>query len=419
MGASCWCLAILLAAQLEDDSGFLSEVRQAVDKHRYQRIGILPRFIVRENGRDVPGGSLGPQADALADNLEDALVRASKDAKGAFRVIDGAQMRAAFDKADPSDLGKPDKLRTLAAAVGGLDALVVATVTDQRRQKNAAALSIRARLIDLRDGSIAASATEKGGVSLSDAAYMGESWELRRWSGGKLVNVGLDTSRESTSPFGQGPIYELMHYGMIRRDRPHPLQDDTFPYPASVSVDGQQRPVTRIGSEVWVALDPGDTYRVHLANRSDRDAYLALFVDGVSVLGKKRGHPSNAQVWYLPAGKTFQLTGWTTPKAETGKFDVEEFTITPGDDTVAAGQGFTERLGYITGVLFTVGRKDVPKAPDIYAAMALGSFGSGSGRKSEEKLEVKTDGEPPGPILAAFTIRYTTSARLEKLKPVP
>lgn len=407
------------AAQVGEE-GAVERIVAAVKRNGFRRVGVLPRLIVREGGREVLGGAIGPQADHMAEGLEEQLIFHAEDPAAGFKVVDGRRMRAAFAGLTIDDLGRPDKLRQVAEAVGGLDGLVVGTITDQRGQRGAGGdLAIRCRLIGVRDGAVATSATENASLSVEDGAYAGESWELRRWVGSRLTNVGLAAksplTQQDVSPFGFEGMYSLLHYRMIRRDRPHPLNDSTFPYPLRVSVDGEQRRLHPVGNKVYTVLDPGETYKIHLGAAGQKDVYASLFVDGINVLGKQREHPAKSRYWYIQPGKTHAFSGWTLPTAKPGEYTTEEFTITLADDSVAAGQGFGDRLGLITCVIYNVGVEGVPKAPGMYAAMNPGSFGTGAGRQSDVTLQEQS-GPPAGPLLSAVTIHYVTSSELERIK---
>ncbi len=414
--------ALLLGCFLVPPYGMEQNISHSVSvsiiNSGYRRVGVLPRFLVRQQGREVLGGSIGPQADLLAEQLEESLIQA---AQGKFRVVDGRQMRRAFEKLSIDDLGNPAVLRRMAEGLGGLEGLVVCTVTDQRSgrsEEERAPLMVQARLIDLRDGSVAGTGREDVFLSLSDAAYMGESWELRRWVGNQLQIVGLRSDRSGDrdsqlSLYGDGDLYERMHYSQIRRDRPHPLANPDCPYRLAVAVNEQERPLVRIGDRMYVTLDPGDVYWIRAQNKLPRPVYLTVFVDGVNILGKQREPLSRARYWFLRPEYTSNLKGWYT--GTEGNYKQEEFVVAPADDSVAAGQGFGQQLGMITAVFHTVGMEGIPKAHKIAAAMMPGSFGTGAGRESRVRME-EVAGPKPGLILAAMTIYYVTQPRLEELQ---
>lgn len=413
-------LALVQADDFEMPGQALPKIHQSILQRRYQRVGVIPRFLVREGTRESAGGSIGPEADLMAEHFEAGLVDASG---GKYRVVDGRRMRQAFASLKIDDLTNPESLKRLAREVGGLDALVVCVVTDLRARgagANGPPLRVQARLIEVADSSLAGAATESVEVSLSDAAYMGESWELRRWSGNRLAIVGLrppadgPAARMPNALYGDSPLWENILYELIRRDRPHPLLDPACAFRMVVVVDGQERPLERVGNKVYSALDPGENYVIRVQNRIARPVYMSVFVDGINILGKRREHPSRAAYWYLKPSYTSNLKGWYTGGAS-GNYSVEEFVIAPADSAVAAGQGFGQQLGMITAVFWTAGMEGVPKPKDLFAHAMPGSFGTGAGRMSRTELG-QVHGPPRGLILAAMTLHYVISPRLEELR---
>lgn len=418
-------LAVLTVGQsgVPDLSLVAEQLQHPLAENNYRRVGVLPRFIVRQGTEEKLGGSIGPQGDLLAEQLGKQLLRS---AQGKYRVIDDRQMRAAFAGMSIDDLSKRESLVAAAQKVGGMDALVVGTVSDLRQkgpEESRPELNIEARLIDIRDSSAVADAQSTHWLTLSDAAYMGESWELRRWTPGGIVNVGLDAKKfiNDYGPFASGPVSEEFQYTAILRNRPHPLLDSECPYRMSIFVDGQQRPLIPVKDRLYVALEPGDVYQIRVESRSPRPAYLSLFVDGINILGKTREHPSTSKFWRLAAGQKAQFAGWTTGGG--GQYKQEEFMIAPADSTVAAEQGFGQQLGMITGVFYTFGLEGLPEPPppaqfaddNTLGASMPGAYGTGAGRQTVLRLEEQS-GPERGIILAAMTVHYAPSAEIDLLK---
>jgi len=427
----------------------------------YQRVGVLPQFIGRTPaGEETLQGATGPHARLFAEKVEEALVA---QAGGRFQVIEGRQMKEAFQGLAMEDLGKPEALRACAERVGGMDALVVGIVTDQRHStEGPPAMDLTCRLIDLASSSLVDVRRESLHLSLAGAAYMGESFELRRWQTGQLINVGLtrDVGSRAFINADYNPAAGL-NPNHIRRDRPHPLLDPSFPFPMQVFVQDQPRPAQRIGDRMYVALEPGETYYVRVDNRSNQPVFIALFVDGINILGKKREHPGKCRYWRIgPAPDFARFRGWYSGTGST--LVEEEFTITPAEDTVAGRSGFFEALGMITAVIYTVGTPpqqqpqvaSVPRqqqpawggqtpwqpkasrptgprlgsppratapAPRLGApsggpgAAPGATFGTGAGERREVRVEQSQGGEP-GLILAAVTIYYRTASQLQQLR---
>jgi hypothetical protein len=418
-------VALALAMSLTTDSGTdggssTEELVVVICDHGYERVGVLPRFMARKPGEaEALAGAIGPQAEAYAEDLEVDLARRSK---GRFQVVPGPQIRRAMAGLTLPDLDKPETLRAMAAKVNGLDALIIGSVVDGRDLRGerdaGSGLNVRCRVVGIADGTLAGTARERVSPTLGDGAYMGESWELRRWTRAGLINVGLREEAQGSeggvvSPFGAGPGYSAAQYPLIRRDRRHPLDDPECPFRLAVKVDGQGRHLTKVGNDSYVALEPGEAYAVEVQNRTDRRVYMAQFIDGINVLGKRRENPNACLYWDLKPGGVFLIGGWVT---QDGVKDLQEdFEILPADDTVAVGQGFGEQLGLITTVFYTVGMAGVPEAPKLKAMMADGTFGTGA-RQAHEISLTRNVGDRPGLILAALTIHYRTSSQLRQLQ---
>jgi len=417
--ATAMLLGALSTAASAPEAGTTAErlAAEVVEKG-YRRVGVLPRFLVHRPGEEEAfGGSIGPQAEAFAVDLEDELVAL---ADGRYQVVPGRQLKDSFHDLKLDQLGDPQTLAKASVRADGLDALIIGSVVDERAEQvdgRVGGLSVRCQLLDVSDGTLAATARERVRVTLASAAYMGESWELRRWTEAGLENVGLapeDAQGSATSPFGAGPIYEERQYALIRRDLPHPLLSPEFPFPLEILVGDEARKPEEVGGRLYVTLEPGESYKIRVQNRSPRRVYTSVFVDGVNILGKELETPESSRYWGLDPGKLGQFGGWVTQKD--GKAVEEEFMIAPADDTVAVGKNFSDNLGMITAVYYTVGMADVPEAPAMKAGIVGGTFGTGvSGKERDLSLEEKS-GARPGLILAATTIHYLTSSQLKRLR---
>jgi hypothetical protein len=385
----------------------------------YKSVAVLPRFIVRQLGEpEELGGSIGPLADLLADSLESDLTH---KARGRVQVAGGPQMEKAFKHLSLSDLSDRKALKGLAAAIsGGLDALVVGKVLDERNLGHTEgdvgpALTVNSWLLDLNDGTSTGRTKQSTKITLGDAAYMGESWELRRWTDRGLVNVGLKAEENSVSPFGDGLAYSAEQFKLIRGDRPHPLEDPEFPYPVSIWVRRQKRELIKIKKDFYCALDPSESYAIQIKNTTTRPAYVAFFVDGINTRGKMRESPESCLYWRMEAGASSEMSGWYTDGPTGKNMKKEDFEIIPESDGIAIGQGFGEALGQITIVCYTVGRDDIPAAPTLKTPAPSGVFATG-GRKAHDVAINRIPGPPLGLILSAVTIRYKTTSQLRKLQ---
>ena len=407
------------------------DLLDAIHERGYRRVGILPRFIVRGNDDEFFGGNIGPLGDHLAEQLHRLLLRV-RNRK--FGLIDARQMRTAFEEMAISDLGNREKLREAARRVGGMDALLVGVVSDQKQhlpdEDDLSGLEIEYTLKEIQSSTDIVSVDVFENVTLTDAAYMGRSWEVRRWKGAKLYNVALEPADEPVvlsymRILGERKPAKFMDpdedFCELVPNAVHPLKNDRCPYRLAIVVEGEERKVVDIGNRLYAVLHPGENFQIHVTNATRREAFVSVFVDGINILGKKREHPRSARYWLLKGAGNGQtqarFDGWYTPVGN-GKHKLEEFIVVPTDDSVATNQGFDQRLGLITTVFYTVGLKGIPRE-DSYAAAAQGGrfeFAIGAAAK-ESLMSLEMKSRPKrGIMLAAMTVYYATESRLRALQ---
>ena len=340
----------------------------------------------------------------------------------AYRKQHGARFICAmptnlYGPEDNFDLEKshvmPALLRKMheAKLAGDADVLVVPVVTNKgSRSKD---FHLQCLLVEVESGSEEEYGVEVLKVGLSDAAYMGESWALRRWSpnGKKLLNVGLKNRGAPDSElFGPGPLAEQRQYQRINRQRPHPLTANSgFPIRIDVLVNGKKRPVRPSKNDCFVALDKGEEPMIRLSNNGPQNVYALLLIDGINVMGKRREHPGEViaknKHRLIRSGENTLVRGWYTRK--TGdEWIPEAFRLTDERNTVAAQQGTTQQLGHITCLIYTVGWHGVPAGERFPAPE--GQLGFGVGRSMPAELNAIT-AESPGLLMSAVTIRYGRS----------
>ena len=414
----------------------------------YRRVGVAPKFTVDQAGRKFFVDEAGLLVDQFPQILTEALIKgARRTRETTFETISLDQMRSLFSNMAESDYTDPKKIEVLTKTIGGIDAIVIGRIEDvtkytglkttliqgqdvkvfetvpsaERPQpiddESIAQFNIKCRMIEAATGRVVMVADEELQLSLSDAAYLGESWELRRWTdAGQLTNIGLNdvgARGQKISPFGYGRAYELAHYALIRRDRSNPQLEPECPYKLSIRSGEGTIDLTPLGERLYAAIEPGDTYSIVVSSKSSKPTNLALYVDGVNVRGKVRDNPANAKLLLVPPRSDLTVAGWLEKDLPTG--ELASFMMVKGDDTVTAQLGVGDRIGQITAVFLTYGRDGLPEAPALKSGPLSGTFGTGLG-KPVERGDLQLSNAPSGPILAAITIQYCTPRELDVIK---
>lgn len=406
-------LAVLL---LTSPGQFLEDLVDDVIDERYETVAVLPRpvYVDSENPKATLS-DLGPQADYFCDRLNREIV---KLADGEFNVVENAKMQDVCRKFSQSQMLRKSVRQLIAEQADNAEVLVIPVVTNSTSPTKQ--FDLKCLLVDLKRDSEEEYGVEELPIGLSDAAYMGESWELRRWSddGTMLLNVGLEDTGASpkSALFGTGPRMEQRQYKWIDRSRPHPLAaGSNFPATIEIAVNGTRRPLKASGPNQYVALENGEEPVIKVANVGAKDVYSLIFVDGINVMGKKRDHPgeviSKDQHRLIKAGTDFNYEGWYTP-ASGNTWNVESFKLTDERNSVAAEAGSVEQVGIITVVLYTVGWEGV--VPGDRFIQSGGRLGFGSGRTRPVELDAST-ADAPGLLLSAVTIRYGRKSEVDAL----
>jgi hypothetical protein len=214
-------------------------------------------------------------------------------------------------------------------------------------------LMLECQIADGKTGEVVASVVEELHPSLSNAAFFGDSFEVRRWRQGELLNVGFHDTASRFKWFEAVDHLPRGKYADICRARIHPLSNPEYPFKVSVRVKEQDRPLHFINRYAYVALDAGEVYSVHMENHCGSEVFVALFVDGVNVRNKVVELPSNCRCWHLDRGSEANFRGYYSERGR--EFMLEPFTIGSPEDSPAVAQGRLSSLGQITAVFFTVG----------------------------------------------------------------
>ena len=392
---------------------------QTILNKGYKRIAVLPRVVVQSanNTNKVVGtNTLGALSYAWPDELYESLIDASVASNGKFAVVTEQQILQALKGKKGEDVGTEEMWKVIREKTGA-DFLASIDVTDpgpSQGRTGSAEVKRVVNSIDLKDNSAVARVRQEYKKSLSDAAYAGESFVVREWKGNKLEATGLTGGLL----FDPGPVAEKQQYAMLVPQE-HPLLRDNFPYGLGIEVNGQLRTPSVIDGQLVVRLDMGEEYVVRVWNRSEREVFMGLYVDGVNSIGGNLEQPEKTpteRTWFLrPSPDARRISGWQKIDPQTKEASYEKFVIVGASDTVAreasqpGGDAFDDNLGLITAVFYSYGMDEIPRTKGI-AKLANDNIGTGRGQKvSGGVAGYDANAKQKGLLLSSVSIFYRSS----------
>jgi len=419
--------ALLLAATLgaqPSDVGDASSIAQGLIEKGHKRVAVVPVVLTRYSGSDQAAtvGPLGPRGKSLTNALRDLLEASSEGGKKYEVVPEQSIVRAMRARGfGPADMKDPMKVRQIGRDAGA-DALVVVEqeVPSLFGDDRQAEVKLVSETIDTSDGVATNETTLLDDLTLSKAAFQGESWELRRWNGDRLENVGIDLP--GLQPFGMGSAWEKAQYASLRPGPVHPHLVPGFPYRVSIEVNGKPRVPQPLydgpGAPLVVELNAGEVYRIVLDNQSHKPVYCALYIDGANSVDKVVVEPSQLETrrhWFLPpmSGRR-HIDGFSTIRCD-GSRAFHRFTIATRDEVVQQGASFEPNIGMITAVFYTYGMDGIQLPPESMAPRALprAAFGTIGGSGGQDRVELVRGRR--GLMLAAMTFYYRSSEQVALL----
>lgn len=392
----------------------VDDLAREIADQEFKVIGVIPRVVTTsKDGSEVVGGSLGPQADLIPQQVSSELAAAVAKGplKGKFRVVSQRVMKTSFAKMSPESLGDTAAIKT-AGKSSSADAFLLITATN-----SADSISKKFSLIPADGREAPPVSTEiSDKKTLLDSAFTGESWVARLVDReGTVSPVGLqppgpDAGETPIQPNG-APSENDLPATAITPGQQHPLTRDDLQFGFDVQVAKQDVRTAKIGEDIYVAVEEGDTYTLRVWNKSPKPVYMGMYIDGINTIGKELEGPAFTpanRMWYLaPAPGKRRIGGFLTIGVAGATEQTEEkFLVSSREESIAAGKNFTDRLGIITAVVFDF----VP----LDGAKAIPSIGTKAGEKSQIQVREWGTGKR-GAVLAAISVRYCTNAELDAL----
>ncbi|MFN6127536.1 MAG: hypothetical protein ACK494_01390 [Planctomycetota bacterium] len=416
-----------------------SELADKLRKLGVKKVAVLPLAFVEDraaeqvartrnqvnakSGGAIPGTVLSASMNSLrvAEEMQRYL---SEAGRGDFGLVPAEDLfeRLSTEKLKLRDVTPTSKdLIKIVNPAGDIEALVVNTLRNFHDEIQGGVGNVLLgpeqnayewSLLSCSDRTILASrSVAPKYVSLAEAVYGGLSVEYFRYQNGRLTSLLAHQQNERKDlPLLPSDPEALYNKDYIFTSRVHPLLNPNCPFKVDFLVNDRVLPVLvaetktfagpEILSPVVINLEPGDEPTIRVANTSAQQVMVAVFVDGVNVLGKVREIPDEScRAWVLDQKKTAKFKSWwtgdqVTPVEESG-FVIEEWR-----QSVAGKLGLSsdaDSARSITIVFFTVG---TPKREDIqfFPRHWLQRASLSTDRK---RMMVAEQLEPPGSVGAA------------------
>ena len=415
-----WMMGIALLAQVDGESiQKLNKIREEIRAGGYKQVAVCPRPICRSGeGESFASADVGPQGRVWCENLYNFLsANARDDGFGLTPSRSVSQHMAGFSLEDLSD---PGKLRKLSALLNAPALVIVEVAYRPGTMTEEPVWTLNPKLYNLIENTETIVKPEKVTLSLSDWAFMGNSFEARRWKGDRLELVGFSEGLSLAEGLAMGLGAEQSQHNYLIKDRPHPLlsESTSLPYGIQIVVGNEDLEIKEIGDKLYVELNPGQTFGVRMQNDLDRPVLCALYIDGVNTVGQQFQHPlvsPPTDRWSLVPHYRGRIDGWFNRGLANGPQTIQPFRIVSKSGSVAAGfgQSVDGNFGMITAIFYTNGVEGINPAPSFVAARGTTQFAVGADQATA--INVNFHDAKAGLILAAITVHYRTGEELNGL----
>jgi hypothetical protein len=342
-------------------------------------------------GNAIANTTLSGSGNSLrvAEEMQRFLAEASM---GDFGVVPSDVLfeRIELSGLKPTDFSPSDTKNLIKAinSEGDIDAVVVNTLRtfhlELPAQNGSSFLGPKQNshewsLLSCSDRTIlAAKLDEPKFVSLAEAVYDGLSVEYFRYQNGKLTSLLAYSKNEINNlPLLPSDPMELFDKDFLLESphRVHPILNSNCPFRVDFLINERSLPLLVAESKdffsgasyspVMINLEPGEEPSIRIENKSSQQVMVAVFIDGINILGKARQLPDEScRAWLLDQKKTTLFDSWWTGDQNTpvqqSRFVIEDWRESVAGKLGLSGDSASSRA--ITIVFFTVG---FPKRQDI------------------------------------------------------
>lgn len=403
-----------------DESIVVEQANQILTTARedgHKIIGIFPRPIIRSvSGEDSFVGDI--EASAVQQLAEFERVLFERGRSFGVQIADPQAVTQALAGIQIPDLGNFDVKKEIAQKTNAT-ALAVMIASESEGGHWKSIFELRNLVTNTADRSQSADFR----ISLSEAAYMGTSFEVRRWVDGKLVNVGLEGLSDKEA-MGVDYNWEVFHFSRLKQHERHPLLDPSLPYGIELIVNGETATPIEVGSDLFVELDTEDKLQLRIVNKlQDKRVVVGLYVDGINSINKVRELPIMTPYqrhWVMESDFVGTINGWLEYDPARNKQTFTQFKLVDAEQSVSAlkeagdvdvtlakyGTSIHDQIGQITALFYTYGWEGVDwnDEPGPGLRSIDRRIGMGEGNRQDRQLN-KVYGER-GLLMGAVTLRY-------------
>lgn len=344
-----------------------------VEKSGLNRIGV-PEFV---DSKGSLGGDTGAAGRYVAEKVEESLV---KDSRGQYELIERRRLNAVLQELNVQATGLTDEAtsQALASKIKGLDGIIVGSLT-----RVGSKLDVTCKLVRLPEATIESS--QSGSLLLDPdlLALFGE-------------NFLMPAASDDAPPTLKGFIVEAIS---SRHSNSLPQTDSTSQFTMDVLVGGNPKTLYRNGNSVAITARKGEVYQIRLTNKGTQTVGVALFIDGLNTLYKKRELASTGKKWVVAPGSSVTIEGWQEDKDTARKF-----VFSDAKESLAARQHFTEEMGIITATFFP---EQTQSGEEV---RGLGTAEGESVGSAVTEVDVQFRSVPA----AILTLRYGSASEVEK-----
>ena len=390
---------LLFASEPGGFADLVEHLRQAPE----QRVAVFPELLsVDGDGRRRLAGDQ-PHAREVARRIHTRLRQALPET---VEMVSRQDVETAVRMWSADDLNDPAKLSALAESLGGVGVVLVSG-----RMESPTDLQLELDLYTPAGHQF--TARQGYPLTISDLAYAGRSFEVRRWQGNQLLPVGFSAKVNNTTTLGLGTGYEILQARCLEKDLEHPLRIEPLQFDLAFHVDGERRELVWIDGECYLPLETKESVVIYLRQNQAESILLGIYIDGVNTYGRVLEHPESTPVrrlWALSSAGAAEISGWRSADGEEEEPFVIERRAMRHDDDDRLG----DREGMITVIAYTNGTDGIPDVPTRPLVMRSTELRFGGGEKREVEVERVTASR--GLMLFALTVHYRSKHEINLLR---